>query len=180
MLLKLLDFTQDEHPNGNVKGKAVYTELLACVESNPDVEIFGISLEGIVATDASFPRESVMTLAKKFSGERFFYLTSIQSQDLIDNWTYGALAKELPMTVWDGNRVFFIGPERTKSVEELVQYILEKRKVTTSEVSKNFDITPQNASTRLKNLYKLGYVRRVEEVAESGGKEFIYKLIGKI
>lgn len=179
MLFKLIDFTKDEHPNGNVKGKAVYADLLRSVESHQSVDTFGISLDGIVATDASFPRESVLALAKHFNGNKFFYLTDIEDEDLIDNWTYAAVAKEQPITIWNDKDASFIGPEMTKSVKELVDYVLKKRKVTTSQVSRDFDISTQNASTRLKNIFKLGYVKRVEEIAESGGIEFTYRLVGK-
>lgn len=178
MLLKLKDFTQDEHPNGNIKGKAVYAALFDFVARHQNEDTFEISLDGIVATDASFPRESVMALAKNYSGEKFFYLTNFKDEDLIDNWTYGAIAKEQPMTVWDGSSVTFIGPDMTKSVKELVEYLIKKRKATTSKVAQHFDISTQNASTRLKNIYKRGYVNRTEEAAESGGKEFVYILIG--
>lgn len=178
MLLKLKDFTQDAHPNGNVKGKAVYASLLQFVESHQEKNTFGISLQGIIATDASFPRESVMSLAKNYSGEKFFYLTDFIDEDLLDNWTYGAIAKEQPMTVWQGHEPSFIGPAMSKSIKELADYLCTNKKATTSEISKSLDISTQNASTRLKNLFKLGYVKRVEEVAESGGKEFVYELIG--
>ncbi|CAE6919603.1 Transcriptional regulator [Vibrio sp. B1ASS3] len=77
MLLKLIDYTKDAHPNGNVKGKAVYSDLFHLVENHQSIDTFGISLDGIVATDASFPRESVMALAKHFSGVKFFYLSDI-------------------------------------------------------------------------------------------------------
>ena len=180
MLIKLLDITKDDHPNGNVKGKEVFAELLKVIESHLSIDTFGISLKGIVATDASFPRESVMAIAKHFSGEKFIYLTDLEDDDLIDNWTYGSIAKDQPITLWDGNNVSFIGPDMSKSVKELINYLLVKKKVTTSQLSNDLDITIHNASTRLKNVFKLGYVKRIEEVAESGGKEFIYQLIGLI
>lgn len=177
MLIKLLNLTKDDHPNGNVKGKAIYAELFKIIESRLDIDTFGVSLEGIVATDASFPRESVMAIAKHYIGERFFYITELKDEDLIDNWIYGADAKDQPMTIWNDNKASFIGPDMTKSVKELTDYLLIKQRVTTSEISNKFDISIQNASTRLKNIFKLGYVKRVEEVAESGGKEFIYQII---
>lgn len=179
MLINLIDFTQDEHPNGNVKGKIVFNDLKNFVDDHPDVSTFVVSLKGIEATDASFPRESVISLASLYRGEKYFCLTDIDDdQDLIDNWTYGAAAKDQPITIWSSSNVQFIGPEMTKSEKELLDLVRTKRQVTTSEVSKALDISSQNASTRLKNIFKKGYVQRAEEVAESGGKEFIYKLIG--
>jgi DNA-binding CsgD family transcriptional regulator len=177
MLIKLLDITKDPLPNGNVKGKAVFAELLKWIESHPELDTFGVSLKGIVATDASFPRESVMTLAKHYSGEKFIYLTDLEDEDLIDNWTYGADAKAQPITLWNDNKASFIGPDMTKSVKELTDYLLIKQRVTTSQIANDFDISTQNASTRLKNIFNLGYVKRVEEIAETGGKEFVYGLI---
>ena len=177
MLIKLLDITGDTLPNGNVKGKDVYSKLYKMIESRQELDTFGVSLKGIEATDASFPRESVMALAKHYRGEKFIYLTDLQDEDLIDNWTYGAIAKNQPMTVWNHTKVFFIGPDMAKSVKELTDFLIIKKKVTTNQVSTQFDITTQNASTRLKNIFKLGYAKRVEEIAESGGKEFVYKLI---
>ncbi|TKF36124.1 DNA-binding protein [Vibrio kanaloae] len=179
MLIKLLDFTQDEHPNGNVKGKKVFEELKSFVDNHVEVGTFVVSLKGIIATDASFPRESVISLASLYRGEKYFCLTDIDDdQDLIDNWTYGAAAKDQPVTVWSGGMAQFIGPDMTKSEKELLDLVIAKGKVTTSEASKALDISSQNASTRLKNIFKKGYVQRIEEVAESGGKEFTYKLIG--
>ena len=178
MKIKLIHITNDEHPNGNVKGKAVYADLLEFINKTPEIDTFGLSLEGIVATDASFPRESVMALANDLRGKKFFYLTDLSDEDLFDNWTYGAIAKEQPMTVWQGREPSFIGPAMSKSIKELADYLCVNKKATTSEISKSLDISTQNASTRLKNLFKLGYVKRVEEVAESGGKEFVYELIG--
>lgn len=106
MLIKLLDITTDALPNGNVKGKDVYSKLHKMIESRQELDTFGVSLKGIEATDASFPRESVMALAKHYRGEKFIYLTDLQDEDLIDNWTYGAIAKNQPMTVWNHKRYF--------------------------------------------------------------------------
>lgn len=71
MLLKLKDFTQDAHPNGNVKGKAVYASLLQFVESHQEKNTFGISLQGIIATDASF-QERVLCHWQNIILERSF------------------------------------------------------------------------------------------------------------
>jgi predicted transcriptional regulator len=49
--------------------------------------------------------------------------------------------------------------------------------VTSSHVSKHFDISAQNASGRLKKLHATGLVLGQKEVAESGGLEFVYRSI---
>ena len=177
MIIKLRDFTKDAHPFGNVQGKDVFHKLMKLVDSLPSCNVFGISLDGIEATDASFPRESVMALARFYRGEKSFYLIDITDQDLIDNWNYAAEAKEQPLVIWSGNKYKVIGPEMTKGTRDVVEFVLENGSVTTASISAAFGISIPNASTRLKKLYSAGYITRTEEAAESGGREFIYYAI---
>ena len=176
-VINLRQFTLDDHPFGNVQGKDVFRKLTDYIDSNPAVNIFGVSLAEIVATDASFPRESVIAIAKQYRGEKGFYLEAINGRDLIDNWNYAAKAKEQPLVIWSDNSFEVIGPEVSQSNSELINYILEKGLVTTSQISTDFNVSIPNASTRLKKLVQQGYIMRAEEVAESGGIEFIYHAI---
>ncbi|MET2900476.1 helix-turn-helix domain-containing protein [Vibrio rotiferianus] len=177
MIIKLRDFTKDDHPFGNVQGKDVFHKLMNKVDSHPSCTVFGISLDGIEATDASFPRESVVALARFYRGDKSFYLTDVADQDLIDNWSYAAEAKGQPLVIWSGNQYKVIGPEMTKGTSDMVEFVLDNGSATTASISAAFGISIPNASTRLKKLYSAGYITRSEEAAESGGKEFIYYAI---
>lgn len=174
IVLRLLDFTGVDRPFGNTQGKAVFRKLADFVDSHPGVRVFGISLAGIEATDASFPRESVISLAKQLRGERGIFLVDIHNRDLIDNWHYAALAKEQPIVIWNGPDFEVIGAEMNQATKTLVEYVLQKGEVTTSQVAADLGLSVQNASTRLKNLVLQGYFLRVEEAADSGGIEFKY------
>eukprot|EP01031_Cornospumella_fuschlensis_P015102 gene15102-18453_t len=127
LTVKLRDFTEDDHPFGNVQGKATFGKLLDFVHSHPQYSVFGISLSGIEATDASFPRESVVAVAKLFRGERGFFLKDVKSRDLLDNWSYAAQAKEIPLTVWAEDSYQVIGPEISSSTRELLDCVLPQR-----------------------------------------------------
>ncbi|MDO8773507.1 MAG: DNA-binding protein [Burkholderiaceae bacterium] len=179
IVVKLCDFTDSDRPFGNSQGKAVFRRLADFVERHPAVRVFGISLKGIEATDASFPRESVISLAKQLRGERGIFLTDLHNRDLIDNWSYAALAKEQPLVIWNGPNFEVIGPDMNQATKTLVDYVLQKGAVTTSQVAADLRLSVQNASTRLKSLVLQGYFLRVEEVAESGGIEFKYLAIKK-
>lgn len=176
-VVKLRDFTSSEHPFGNIEGKDVFRKLVDFVERHPHTEVFGISLEGIQASDASFPRESVVSLAKHFRSERGVFLTDLHDRDLIDNWNYAARAKEQPLIIWTDSSFEIIGPEINQATRTLVEYVLEKRSVLASQVAVDLNLSVQNASTRLKRLVSDGYLLRVEEVADSGGIEFKYQAI---
>jgi hypothetical protein len=177
VVVKLLDLTKNERPFGNVEGKKVFRQLVDLVEQNPRSKIFGVSLGGIDATDASFPRESVVSVAKHFRGERGLYLTDLHDRDLIDNWSYAARVKEQPLVIWSGESFEVIGPELNASTRTLVEYVLGRRSVVASQVAADLSLSVQNASTRLKGLVAAGYLLRAEEVAETGGIEFQYRAI---
>ena len=177
MLTSLRTFTSSDHPYGNSEGKEVLRKLSEFVEHNAACNVFGISLKGITATDASFPRESVVTLAKQLRGENGFYLTDLVDRDLIDNWSYAALAKDQPLVIWHESGFEIIGPELNKSTRDLVEFVLERGAVLTSQVATELGLSVPNASTRLKNLVTQGYLLRSEDAAQTGGIEFKYSAI---
>jgi hypothetical protein len=164
-------------PFGNTEGKEVFRKLRERVEAHPEADIFGISLDGIAATDASFPRESVISLAKQLRAEKGFYLEDITDRDLIDNWSYAARAKEQPITIWRGDEFEILGPELGSAGREMVDYVLRHSPVLTTQVASALHISVPNASTRLKHLVLSGYFLRTEDVAPSGGIEYRYKAI---
>ena len=178
--MKLIEFTNgSDHPFGNRKGQETYSKLKDYLDQNSIEGVVEISLEGIKATDASFPRESVISIIKHLNGERLFYLTGFNSKDLLDNWDYAAKAKnQLAVTNYD-NSLEIIGPDLNTSTRELINYVYSQSSVTTANVAKALGLSVQNASTRLKKLVNEGIVLREEEAALSGGKEFVYKRLFK-
>ena len=174
--IKLRDFTKDDHPFGNKQGRETLIMLSDFVDEHSG-SVFEISLDGIEATDASFPRESVISLAKLLKGEKGFYLTCFSSKDLLDNWDYAAVAKEQSLIVLldDGYKV--IGPALNTGAAELLDFVINEGEVTTAKVAGKFDISAQNASAKLKKLFHMGLILGSKEVAESGGMEFIYKAV---
>ena len=169
---------QKKFLSGNELGKSVFVKLDEEVGSHPSLSIFGISLKGIEATDASFPRESVISLAKKYSGEKGFFLRDFASKDLLDNWDYAAKAKNQAVIVHrDGQRYEVIGPNLHEGLAELLDFVMKEEVITTSKVAKKFDISAPNASAKMKKLHVMGLVLGTKESAETGGLEFVYRAI---
>jgi len=177
--IKLIDVVDgDARPFGNEDGREAFQKLATKINDHPSQSIFEISLEGIKATDASFPRESVVSLAKMHRSEKGFYLTHFGNKDLIDNWMYGAEAKDQPLTIiLDDGSHQWIGPEIKEATFSLLEFIYDQGVVTTSKVAEHFDISTQNASGKLKKLYNQGFILGSRQSAESGGHEFVYKAI---
>lgn len=173
-IINLRDHTEDDHAFGNRQGRDTYNRLIDLVDSHQSQVIFEITLKDIIATDASFPRESVVSLAKQFRGEKGFLLSGFKTRDLVDNWNYAAKAKEQPLIIWNEKDHELIGPELNSSTKKLLDFILTEGTTTTSKISDVFEISVQNASSKLKKLYNQGFILGSKEVAESGGIEFIY------
>jgi hypothetical protein len=163
--------------SGNELGREVFQKLQHLITTTNKQPIIGISLAGIQATDASFPRESVIALVKLLSGEAGIFLKDFSSQDIIDNWDYAAKAKNQPVIIIQNEGYQLIGPELNESMKELLDYIMTERTVTTSKVTKKFNISAPNASAKLKKLHTMGLIMGTKEVAETGGLEYVYKAI---
>ncbi|MBN8431563.1 MarR family transcriptional regulator [Microbulbifer salipaludis] len=175
MLVKLLELTDNnDHPFGNILGREVFKRLQCVVDMNPLSKSFEISLEGIVATDSSFPRESVIALSKQLRGEKWFYITHVSSLDLIDNWDYAAIAKQQSLVLISDKETRVIGPDAKTSTRELLNFVLSQEGASTANVAKALGISVQNASTRLKNLTNQGLIMRREVSSPTGGIEFLY------
>jgi hypothetical protein len=175
----LLEFTgKNNHPWGNEQGKRTFRALVDYLDARPALRVIGISLSGIEATDASFPRESVLSVARHFRNERGIYLVGVRNRDIVDNWRYAAAAKDQPIVIWYPKNEFeIIGPEMTSATASLVSYVLQAGEASAAQVAQDLNMTVQNASTRLKKLYVQGYFLRTEATADSGGIEFLYEAI---
>jgi hypothetical protein len=176
-IIELAKLTGSDFVFGNQQGRAAFQEIANEVDKHPEENIFGISLKGIKATDASFPRESVISLMKSKNGEKGFYLLHFSDQDLMDNWDYAAKAKDQPVIVIKKDGYEVIGPDLVAGAKEVLDYIMKEGKTTTSKVAGRFGISAQNASAKLKKLFSRGLILGAKGSAESGGMEFIYRAI---
>lgn len=179
--LRKLSPTKNKILMGSAAGREAFTNLREFVESNGRCVLFEVSLEGITNLDSSFARESLVSLAKMFRGERGFVFTHPASPDLIDNLDYIAERKDQPLIVeiTDG-RYELIGPKLGAELKKVFDYAMEQGTVTTAKVTSKFDLSTQNASQKLKKLLQMGLLLGSKETAESGGLEYVYQAIRRI
>ncbi|MBE2164535.1 winged helix-turn-helix transcriptional regulator [Acinetobacter oleivorans] len=179
-VMKLIDYCSgNPMPFGNQKGRDVFPQLKAIIDSAPAQRIFEISFDGIEFTDSSFARESVLLLAKMYRGNKGLYLSHFDPKnvDMLDNWDYAAEKVEQPILVKMGEEARLLGNRLSSSNQEVFDLVMKTKEITTNKVAAQLNLSVPNASTKLKKLVDEGYILRVEEVAESGGIEFIYKSI---
>ncbi|WP_338352878.1 DNA-binding protein [Thalassolituus oleivorans] len=177
LIINLFELIGDSTAFGNAEGREVYQKLQSVLDNHPNEKVIGVSLKGVTRTDASFPRESVISLAKSRSGEIGFFLLDFESRDLMDNWNYAAQAKGMTLVVLSDSGYELIGNSISLGAKELLDFVMSQDTVTTSKVATKFDISAQNASAKLKKLFSLGLLVGSKQVAESGGMEFVYRAI---
>ncbi|RLA46710.1 MAG: DNA-binding protein [Gammaproteobacteria bacterium] len=177
--MKLIDLLEKGHDTayGNAEGRQVYQKLADAVDGLPGARVIGISLDGIKRTDASFPRESVVSFVKAKIHEKGFYVFGIINQDLIDNWDAAARIKNQNIIVLIKDSYQVLGPELNLGAKNLLDFIFEKGKVTTSDVADKWEVSAQNASAKLKKLHNQGLIVGRKEAATSGGMEYVYEAI---
>lgn len=176
--IRLRDFMERDDGWGNEEGREVHQKLLRAVENEAGKLVFRISLAGIRRTDASFPRESVVELARRFRGEKGFCLIDVPSRDLLDNWEAAALKRQQPLTVWRGNSPVIIGPQPSRGNRALLDYILSVCHATAATATKALNLKLTNVSSKLKQLFDEGFILRGNEVSPTGGVEYRYFRVG--
>ncbi len=159
---------------GNAQGKAVGALLESKILAHPLNEIFQVSFKGVERTDASFSRESVVEIANRFRTKKAFIIVDLEDSDLIENLELAAEKKNQPLFMWHGDSWRILGPQPTKGNADLLHYVLTVPEITTSSASSALELKITNASTKLKQLWESGFIMRREELAQSGGIEFIY------
>ncbi len=160
---------------GHIQGRRVYEELYTLIESCPHEDIIVISLDGVEHTDVSFPRESVVELAKHYREQKGFCLTHLSDPDLIENWEAAASKREQPFIVWGEDKSYrILGPQPSPGLREMLTYVLSVPVALTSEAASALNLKVPNASNKLKQLWLEGYILRRERAASSGGVEYEY------
>lgn len=173
--IRLRDFMQGSDAWGHDEGREVFLKLLRTVEAYAGCQVFRISLEGVRRTDASFPRECVIELAKRFRGSKGFCLKDVENKDLLDNWDMAADKKEQPILFWNSDGSYrIIGPQPSRGNKEIFDYVLSVPYATAVSSAKALDLKLTNASTKLKMLCEQGFLLRRDETSPSGGIEYVY------
>jgi hypothetical protein len=172
--IRLRDSMDCEDGWGHSQGRRVHDLLLRHVETYPEVTVFRISLDGVRRTDASFPRESVVELARQSRGQRGFCLVDVSDADLLDNWDSAAVKREQPLLVWKGRKHRLLGPPPTEGLRPLFELSAGGAGITVAEAAHQLGLNVPNTSNKLRTLWEGGYLLRHEQVASTGGVEFEY------
>lgn len=178
-VLKLSSFMESGDGWGREQGRLVYPKLLAFIEGRPGVMTFEVSLDDVKHVDISFVSETIVELARRYRGNKGFYLTHIRNQDMEENFDAAAERKEQPITVWYDNKAKFIGKQPSKGAVIALEFALKHPVTRVADFCKKHpDISASNASNKFKQLWQEGFLLRQEQTSETGGVEYVYIKIG--
>ena len=76
--------------------------------------------------------------------------------------------------VWDESDYQIIGPSPSLGNKEVFECALKEDCLTAAMAARKLNLKIANASMKLKQLEKDGFLIRSEETSPSGGKEFYY------
>ncbi len=175
--------TLREHMNshegwGRVQGREVYNRLLDFVESKPEILLFRISMKEVRRIDFSFASETLIELARKYRGNKGFCFNASIDQDMLENLDAAAERKEQPLVVWKNSEYKIIGLQPSKGTVTALEFAMKQDETRASEfVSANSGMSIANASMKFKQLWNQGFLLRTENVAGSGGVEYVYHRI---
>ncbi len=177
--LKLSKFMESPEGWGRAGGRTTYQLLLDFVESRAGTMIFKVSLEGVKRVDISFASETVVELARRYRGSKGFCFTDLDDADMLENWAAAAARKIQPMMSWNRGKCQVLGVVPSKGTLAAFQFALQRPQTRTAEFAA---VTPEmsiaNASTKFKQLWEQGFLLRRDDVAVSGGVEYVYYRIG--
>ena len=177
--LRLGEFMNGPEGWGRDQGREVYGKLLRFVESRPGTILFHVSLQGVTRVDISFASETVVELARQYRGSKGFAFIDLNDPDMLENWEAAAAKKSQPLMVWAGSVCRVIGADPTQGAIEAFQFALGRSRTRATEfVRATPGISIANASTKFKQLWEQGFLLRRENIAESGGVEYVYLRIG--
>lgn len=172
--IKLIELMNTPDGWGNVQGREVGIRLEGIIQKHPATEIFQVSFSGINRTDASFSRESVVEIASRWRTRKGIAIIDLNDDDLIENLELAANKKSQPLFLWNDDSWTLLGQLPSRGNTDLLNYTLSIPEITTAMAASALDLKLTNASTKLKQLWEGGYIMRREEIATSGGIEYIY------
>lgn len=175
--MKLTNFLKTNIVFGRKEGKIVGEKIKAEIEKN-NKYIHEISFKGIVFADATFLLESIVLIAKQYKGQRGICVSEIENPDIIFNLNFAAKFVQQPIThIGFNNNIELLGSSLTVLNQQLLNFVIKNKPVSSVQAASNFNLSIQNASAKLKKLVDEGYLLRTEQFADSGGFEYLYQPI---
>ena len=181
----LYTFLKEELGNGSKdlvtrpSGETIRRRIERDLTSEAEGAVVALDLSGIGIIDYSCADEIMAKLASRLlSGEygnRYLMLTGL-NENQKENIEVALERKDLAMMARMTNGSRIVLGTLNNYLKDTLDFIVQKEKVTSRELSEAKKIEANTSGTRLLNLYKKRLVRRAEE-ARVDGPVWVYELL---
>lgn len=177
--LRITEFTGSGDAWGRETGRKVFKEMDDRLFARPaDEHIVMIDFAGTDRIDVSFPQEAVVELIRKYLGNRYFFLTGLEDPDVEENVSVALEKREMSAIIRDSKGYRLTGKQLADDLQDILKLADEREEITSGDVVRRFELTPQNTANKLAALWKLGLLQRDDRTARGGGRENRYAKVG--
>ncbi len=160
---------------GVEQGRQVRESLERQVAARPAC-IVVVDMTGVRQADVSFSREAIVETLRRFRPAYQFIIANPENEVVVENLD-AALAKRGNAVVLKerGGTAKVIGNQPSYAWRQILETVQNLREATSRDVvNKISDLTIQNCSNKLRELWEEGLLYREEMAARSGGREWKY------
>jgi hypothetical protein len=155
-------------------GQKALEKIEKVLRGHPE-RIVDLDLRGIQRMDSSCSREAIANLLRRHRGERCFFLSGDPDKSTTENIDVAFARQEMTVLLRRTNGFEPLGHPLRPHLLQTLDVIEELGSATVRQVCVAIkDLTVPACNNRLKDLCDGGLVLRVDGVAPSGGKEFLY------
>ncbi|MHD0644930.1 hypothetical protein ACYPKM_04845 [Pseudomonas aeruginosa] len=162
---------------GSELGRHFRQILEDLTESLPTGSVVSISFMRNQYVDAVFLSRSVISLAAEKLG-RLYFVFENASLDTQESMILAGRNAEVPIISWSNSEAFVYPPVESSNIATLIEGVRCYPGASTPDIARLLNTSVPNASTRLKQLSRAGYLRRVEVTHETGGSQYLYEVPG--
>ncbi len=174
--IHLREFMDAPEAWGREQGRKVYLRLLEFVEARSNVTTFKMSMLGVKRIDMGFASETLVELARRYRRSKGFCIVDLDDEDLIENCEMPAAKKGQPLFLWTDGQVTIIGAQPTQDTRDALLFALRCGRARAAEfVETTPGMSVADASSKFEHLWEQGFLLRQEEMADTGGTEFVYR-----
>jgi len=175
MRVTLVDFIGSAEAWGTEKGAEVFGALNKELLNVSQGIVVSISYRGLQRSDASFQREAVVELLRKYRPRLCFVATELKDKDVLANLELALQRYQLCLLLNDRGSLRILGKQPNKELSDTWRFVEKAGRVTTPRLADALDLETATASSRLSTLWKAGLLKRTEGAASTGGREFLYE-----
>lgn len=167
-----------KQPWGNPAGCEARLELDRLLANRPE-PLVDLDLGGIERVDVSWSREALARLVHEHRGQRQFFISHVENPSMVENIDAAFVRMEMSVLHRkQADSYEVLGVELKPHLLQTLETVEHQHRTTARQVCESIkDLSLTACNNRLKALYDLGLLSRLEGTAPSGGREYVYETL---